>query len=80
MVSQQGTGLASPALAGMDGLFSSHRDSLTQSSEISPPSLLSSHWQVATTPAPCIQIFMAFWGTLLANPCFATIPFSLEPS
>ena len=72
--------LASQALAGMAGLFSSSRDSLTQSSEISPASLLSSHWPVTTMPALHFQISMVFSDPFLAIPCFATIPFSLEPS
>ena len=71
--------LASQALAGMAGLFSSHRDSLTQSSKISIQ-LTSSHWPVTTTPAPCFKTPMAFSDTHLANPCFAAIPFSLGPS
>ena len=72
--------LSQQALVGMASLFSSCGDSPTQSSEIFPPSLLSSHWQITTTPTPHFKIPMAFWGTLLANPCFATVPFSLEPS
>lgn len=44
--------LAGQALAGMAGLFSSCGDALTQSSEISPPSSLSSHWWVITRPIP----------------------------
>ena len=60
--------------------FLSHGDSLTQSSKISPPSSLSSHWGVTATPAPCFKTPPAFCGTHQANPCFAAVPFSLEPS
>ena len=35
-------------------------ETLTQSSKISPPSLLSSHWWVATMPAPCFKFPTAF--------------------
>ena len=73
-------GLARQTLPVMAGLFSSRGDSLTQSSEISPPSSLSSHWLVATMPASCFEFPMTFWGARLANPHFAAIAFSLEPS
>ena len=67
--------LAGQALAGMAGLFSSCGDALTQSSEISPPSSLSSHWQVDTMPTPYFRISTAFWGALLANSCPAIFTF-----
>jgi hypothetical protein len=35
-------------------------ESLTQNSTISPPSLLGSHWRIATTPTPCFQSSTAF--------------------
>ena len=35
-------------------------ETLTQNSKISPPSLLDSHWQVVTMPAPCFKTPMAF--------------------
>ena len=44
----------------LTGQFLSHGDSLTQSSKISPPSLLGSHWWVITMPAPCFKTPMAF--------------------
>ena len=70
---------AGQALTGIASL--SHLvETLTQSSEISPPSLLSSHWGVTATPAPCFKTPPAFCGTHQANPCFAAVPFSLEPS
>ena len=46
--------------AGMPDLFSSHGDSLTQSSEIFPPSLLSSYWWVTTTSTLCLKFPKAF--------------------
>ena len=55
-------------------------ETLTQSSEISSPSLLNCQWQVVAMPVPYFQIPMAFWGVLLANPHFAAKSFSLEPS
>ena len=64
----------------LSDLFLSCGDSLTWSSEISPPNLLSSHWWVVTMPALYIQIPTDFWGRLLANPRFGAVPFSLEPS
>ena len=36
-------------------------------------------WQVFATPAPFFQIPMTSWGTLLTNPHFAAVPFSLDP-
>ena len=66
--------------AGMPDLFSSHGDSLTQSSEIFPPSLLSSYWWVVTMPVPCFKTPKAFCGAHQANSCFAAVPFSLESS
>jgi hypothetical protein len=53
-------------------------ESLNWSSKFSLPSLLSSHWQATTISAPHFQILTAFWGALLANPCFASVSFSLE--
>ena len=47
---------------GIASLFSSSGDSLTWSSEISPPSSLSSHWLVTTMPAPH---FPWLWGAHL---------------
>ena len=52
-------------------------ETLTQCSKIPPPSLLGSHWQVATMSAPMLQIPHSLCGAPQANPCFATIPFSL---
>ena len=66
-------GLVGQAVAGMASLFSSHGNSLTHSSEVSPPSLIISHWRVTTTPNPHFKIPTAFWGALLANSHFATI-------
>lgn len=37
-------------------------------------------WQVIAMPAVHFQIPTTFWGTLLAKPHFAVMPFSLEPS
>lgn len=46
---------ATLCLCSLASQFSSHGNSLTQSSKISPPSSLSHYWQVNTTPAPCFK-------------------------
>ena len=51
----------------MADLFLSCGDSLIQSSKISPPSSLSSHWRVITMSAPCFKTPMAFCDTHLAK-------------
>ena len=49
--------------------------------EMSPPSSLGSHCQVATMPTSCFTPPPPrLCGAHLANPCFATVPLSLEPS
>ena len=50
-------------------------ETLTQNSTVSLSSLVVSHWQVSTMPIP-----HGLCGAHLANPSFATIPFSLELS
>jgi hypothetical protein len=61
-------------------LFLSRGESLTQSSKISLPSSLSFHWRVATRLAPGFNTLMVFSGVHQANPRFAALFFSLEPS
>ena len=53
----------------------------TQSSKISSPSMLSSHWWVATIPGPCFKTPTAFVVHIWQTHTFsAAVPLSLEPS
>ena len=48
--------------------------------ETSPPSLLSSHWQVATMPAPCFKIPSSptFVVHIYALPLYLSLPNPVE--
>ena len=75
-------GMAGQAVVGMVSLFSPQGNFLTQSSEISPTSLLSSHLLVTTMSTLCFKIPTAFWDALLqtnALPLYLSLWNPAEP-